>query len=176
MKARVLIDTDIAIGEPNRDIDDALALVMAVNSPDLTIDSITLTYGNDSLENVLNSMGRLEGISSFPPLLSASGAESSQDLGKATAATGLLASQLEKDPATIVAIGPLTNIASLILLRPELTSRVTEVIAVAGRRPGQLFRTGEHPRSHPDLNFERDPEAFAVLLGSQIPVVLAPFE
>ena len=43
--------------------------------------------------------------------------------------------------------------------------------------PGQRFTTGTtNPRGHRDFNFEQDPEAFRVLLGSRVPLTLAPFE
>lgn len=178
-RTRVIIDTDIAAGIPERDIDDALAIIMAANSPELDLAAITLTYGNDSLDNVDTAMNELarhmEKTGRALPAVGR-GAAGSADLGLETAATRLMAETLESEPAIILAIGPLTNIASLIELRPDLQERIEAVVAVAGRKPGQRFRTGAHPRSHPDLNFERHPDAFASLLVSEIPIVLAPFE
>ncbi|MCA9803620.1 MAG: nucleoside hydrolase [Cyanobacteria bacterium HKST-UBA02] len=175
-RTRVIIDTDIAAGIPERDIDDALAIVMAANSPSIDLTAVTLTFGNDSLDNVEAAMKELAGHMEKTLPAAARGAARSANRGRETAATRLMANTLESAPATILAIGPLTNIASLIELRPDLLDRIETVVAVAGRKPGQLFRTGAHPRSHPDLNFERDPDAFAALLASGVPVVLAPFE
>src|SRR5439155_94993 len=60
---------------------------------------------------------------------------------------------------------------------PELASRVTRIIAVAGRRPGQRFTTGtSNLRGHRDFNFELDPRGFQALLDSNVEIVLAPFE
>lgn len=174
-KARVLIDTDISIGVPERDVDDGLALVMAVNSPQLTIDAITLTYGNSTIENVEGAMLELNKHLHWQGLI-ASGAKSSSDLGKPTEATEHIISLLQQDKHTIVALGPLTNIASVLKLCPELSSQVEQVVVVAGRRPGHRFLTGNHPLSHPDLNFEKDPWATEVLLNTNIPLILAPFE
>lgn len=178
-RTRAIIDTDIAAGIPERDIDDALALVMAANSPAIDLAAITLTYGNDSLDNVEAAMkelaGHMEKAGRAIPEVG-KGAAGSADRGLETAATRLMAKTLESGPATILAIGPLTNVASLIEARPDLLDSIEAVVAVAGRKPGQRFRTGAHPRSHPDLNFERDPDAFQTLLTSDIPIVLAPFE
>jgi len=50
--AKVIIDTDCALGKFWRDVDDGLALVMALNSPELKILGITTVYGNASLREV----------------------------------------------------------------------------------------------------------------------------
>ncbi|HOC94214.1 MAG TPA: nucleoside hydrolase, partial [bacterium] len=62
---RVIIDTDPAIGMPLRDIDDALAIVLALNSPELKVEGITITHGNvdqksafKSAELILKKAGR----------------------------------------------------------------------------------------------------------------------
>jgi hypothetical protein len=78
---------------------------------------------------------------------------------------------------TILALGPVTNIATVLRKHPDLGARITRVIAVAGRRPGQRFTTGtSNPNGHRDFNFELDPEGFQVLLDSKVEIVLAPFE
>lgn len=173
---RIIIDTDIALGQRHRDVDDGLAIVMAAGSPDLTIEAITLTYGNDSLDNVKQSMNRLatqmEGFS----IQAVRGAGSASDLGKKSEATEKIIQTLNEDKATIVAIGPLTNIASALMLEPIIAERIEEIVMVAGRQPGQRFLTGNHDKSHPDLNFERDPEALKFLISSKVPITLAPFE
>lgn len=173
---KIIIDTDIALGQRERDVDDGLAIVMASNSPELSIEAITLTYGNDSLENVEKSMTALAKLVDGLPATWSKGARDSGDLGLASEATDRIIATLEKEPATIIAIGPVTNIASAIILRPEIATKIEEIVMVAGRRPGQRFLTGNYNKSHPDLNFERDPEAMKVLLNSRVPLTLAPFE
>ena len=77
----------------------------------------------------------------------------------------------------ILALGPVTNIATVLKKHPDLAPRITRVIAVAGRRPGQRFTTGtSNPNGHRDFNFELDPDGFQVLLDSKVEIVLAPFE
>ena len=60
---------------------------------------------------------------------------------------------------------------------PELAERIHAVVAVAGRYEGQRFTTGTtNGRSHRDFNFEKDSDAFRVLLDAKVELVLAPFE
>lgn len=69
---------------------------------------------------------------------------------------------------TIVAIGPLTNIAMAITKDPDFESRVKQIILMGG-----LFNV---PRYIKDTNFGLDPEAAYIVLTSNIPVVMAPFD
>ena len=105
------------------------------------------------------------------------GAAGSWQLGQATAASRALTAALRKEKLTVLAIGHLTNIATVVKMHPELASRIERVVAVAGRRPEQRFLVGTtNPRSLRDFNFEMDPAAFQIVLDSKVPLVLAPFE
>jgi inosine-uridine nucleoside N-ribohydrolase len=110
------------------------------------------------------------------PLSVHAGAASAGNLHFQTAAVKAMHAAIaaSNETVTVVAVGPLTNVASLLHQNPDVADRITEVIAVAGRRPLQRFTTGS--ASHPDLNFEKDPEAFAAVLGTAVPLTLAPFE
>jgi inosine-uridine nucleoside N-ribohydrolase len=173
----VWIDTDPAIGEPERDVDDGVALVQAFHSPELEIRGVSVVFGNAPLDRGLPIARRL--VSEFGPqgLKVFSGAAQASDLSKETDASRALAAALRAGALTILALGPATNVATALAKHPELASRVTRVIAVAGRRPGQRFTTGSSNKAgHRDFNFELDPRAFQVLLDSQVEIVLAPFE
>lgn len=173
---RTIIDTDVSIGIPDRDVDDGLALVMARNAKQLAISAITLTYGNSTLKNVSDAMGQLNEFLQFPEDGITCGASSAKDIGKRTAAVQSIIAALERHKHTVLALGPLTNIATVLTVRPDLATQIDRVVVVAGRRPGFKFLTGNYPLSHPDLNFEKDPAAFDVLLGSGISLMFAPFE
>lgn len=175
-RKRVVIDTDIAIGIPERDVDDALAIVMALNSPELEVCGITLSFGNDSLENVAQSMSALDAVAGLSKIEVASGAGSAADFGKRTEATFLLEDVAQVGPMTVLCLGPVTNLATFVQTHQELAKQIAEVVIVAGRRPGQRFRTGNYGKSHPDLNFEKDPAALESLLKSGLKLVFAPFE
>jgi inosine-uridine nucleoside N-ribohydrolase len=159
----VWIDTDPAMGEPQRDVDDGMALIQAFRSPELRIRGISVVGGNAPLDRGLPIARRLVEQFAPAPIPVHPGAASAAALGR--------------EPLTVLAIGPVTNVATVVQRHPELAARMTRIIAVAGRRPGQRFTTGAtNSKGHRDFNFELDPGAFRVLLASGVPLVLAPFE
>ena len=88
-----------------------------------------------------------------------------------------LEAALVKRPMTLIALGPLTNIAMLLEKRPDLINRINGIIAVGGQRPGQVFKVGNTPILHfHDLNVRKDVDAFDIVLQSEIPMHLFPFE
>jgi pyrimidine-specific ribonucleoside hydrolase len=173
----VWLDTDPAIGEPERDVDDGFALVQAFRSPELAIRGISVVFGNAPLDQGVPIARRL--ASEFGPagLPVFAGAAGAADRGVETGASRALAGALREERLTILALGPATNVATVLERHPDLASRIVRIVAVAGRRPGQRFTTGTtNAKAHRDFNFELDPEAFRVLLASGVPLVLAPFE
>jgi len=173
----VWIDTDPALGEPERDVDDGFALVQAFHSPELAIRGVSVVFGNAPLDRGLPIAQRLVRELGPAGLEVFAGAAGSNALGVETPASRALAEALRRERLTILALGPATNVATVLSNAPELASRIVRIVAVAGRRPGQRFTTGtSNARGHRDFNFELDPEAFRVLLTSGVPLVLAPFE
>ena len=173
----VWIDTDPAVGEPDRDVDDGLALLQAFRSPELNVRGVSVVFGNAALDRGLPIARRL--VRDFGPagLRVYRGAAKAGDLARETDASRALAAALKAAPLTILALGPMTNVATALTKHPELAARVTRVIAVAGRRPGQRFTTGTaNAQGHRDFNFELDPDAFQRLFDSRVELVLAPFE
>ena len=65
----------------------------------------------------------------------------------------------------------------MLLNHPELADEIDEIVAVAGRRPGQTLRPRRR-RDDPSWTSisSYDPEGLQVLLDSGVPIVLAPFE
>jgi inosine-uridine nucleoside N-ribohydrolase len=105
------------------------------------------------------------------------GAAGAVELGTESEASRALAAALRSAPLTVLALGPATNVATVLKRHPELASRIDRIVAVAGRRPGQRFTTGTtNTNGHRDFNFELDSAAFHVLLESKVPLVLTPFE
>jgi len=173
----VWIDADVAAGVPRRDIDDAVALVQAFGSPELAIRGVSVVFGNTSLELAV-PIAR-EVVSSFGPagLEVHAGAAGPEQRGTPTDGSTALIAALEAEPLTLLVLGPATNVATVLELRPDLAPRIVELVAVAGRRPGQRFTTGTtNPRGHRDFNFEQDAEAFATILAHDVPLTLAPWE
>lgn len=176
-KIDVWIDADPSAGIQYRDVDDGLALIQAFNSPELKIHGISVVFGNTELKAaypIAQKMVKKFATTKIPVY---SGAKNPEELGTETEASKKLAKKLLEKPMVILALGPVTNIATLIQKYPESAKNIKEIIIVAGRRPGQRFQTGtKNIKAHRDFNFERDPKAFQILLNSNIPLVLTPFE
>lgn len=176
-KTRVWLDVDTAIGEPMRDVDDGLALIQAFHSPELEIAGASAVYGNAPLDRALPIAREVAARFGPEGLDVKKGAASAEDLGKPNDATAGMAEALEEGRATILALGPVTNVATLLRLRPDLATQIDAIVVVAGRRPGQRFLASETQEvPHRDFNFELDPEGMRVLLESDVPLVLAPWE
>lgn len=176
-KRAVWIDTDPSVARGEHEIDDGIALLQAFASPELDIRGISIVYGNADLPTA-SRIGK-ELVSLFGPkkMRVFIGAGGPKDLGRETEASRALAKELARGRLTIVALGPATNVATVVKNHPELVKNIEQAIAVAGRRPGQQFIAGPKQKiPFRDLNFELDPEAFRVLLASKVPIVLAPWE
>tara|TARA_B100001123_G_scaffold145154_1_gene168513 strand:+ start:4489 stop:5526 length:1038 start_codon:yes stop_codon:yes gene_type:complete len=173
----VWIDTDPSIRLGGYEVDDGFALIQSFHSPELSIRGVSLVFGNAPLE-VEIPIGR-EIVNKFGPsgLEVTVGAESVDQLGESTEASRALADALRQDRLTILALGPATNIGTVLLQEPELADQIVEVVAVAGRRPGQIFSTGS-TSSLPfcDCNFDKDPRSFQIILDAGVPLTLTPWE
>ena len=183
---RVWVDTDLAIGAPDRrggvaDVDDGFALLHLMRSQDITIQGISTVFGNtfiDDADAIAHEMtGRFGGGKQIPIFKGASEALDLQDIQHNPATQGL-ADHLEENSMVIMAIGTLTNIGKLLLLEPHLAEQIESGVCVAGRRSTEhAFKVGpDHDPPFPDLNFELDVQAFQVLLQHEINLVLLPFE
>ncbi len=176
--ARVVwIDTDLSLGSPLREVDDAYALIVALHSPELSVAGISTTYGNAPLagttgrtRTLLNQLGLA--IPIFP------GATGPGDFDRRSAASEALAVALRKNRRLVyVALGPLTDLAAFLALHPEQAGRLEQIVMVAGKSPGATLGFGpqETFRIH-DANFVKDPAAVRAVLRSPIPILIAPIE
>lgn len=185
IKKHVWIDTDLAAGmkrvsgEGYSDVDDAYAILQLIKAENVEIKGISAVFGNTSLENAFplcQKMNAEFAEGKIPVHKGAAEAIDPKNVGTNDAVEAL-AKALKKQQLIILAIGPATNIALLLLLYPELKSQIEEVILVAGRRKAiDYFEIGTKGTNAQDLNFDLDPDAFRVLFESQVKVVLCPFE
>lgn len=176
-KIPVWIDTDPSLELGGHEVDDGFALIQAFHSPELEIRGVSIVFGNAPLSRAW-PVGK-EIVEKFGPkgLRAYKGAAGNDEFGKPTDASDALTKALQEGPLDILAIGPVTNVATVLKLHPELTKNVDQIIAVAGRRPGQRFLSGPKQKSgFRDFNFEMDPIAFQYLLDAKVPIVLAPWE
>ena len=176
---KIWIDTDISMGKLGRDVDDGIALMMALRSEAVSIRGVSLVFGNSSdMDYSYTVTQRLLHWyqQDDEPVPVYRGAGSSQELSKCNAAVEALAQALRAEKLTIVALGPATNVATLLMLYPELTSQIEQIILCAGRTPGQHFRPGNKNITLCDCNFEKDTKAFQVILSAKVKVILSGYE
>lgn len=170
------IDTDAACGHSARtDPDDCLAIALLAHARDFRIVGISVMAGNAPLDVVERTTRELAGHLS---------GELGRTLPVHRGHLGLAAA-LEEGPLTVVALGPLTNLAAVLEARPDLSARVTSVVAVMGRRPGHIFHPSEgagggvffgHGPVFRDFNYEMDPRATERIVQMKLPLTLVPYD
>jgi purine nucleosidase len=191
MSKRILIDTDPGI-------DDSLAILLALASPEVQVEGITTIHGNCSVDQAtINALSILDlanakGImvaKGFPiPLVQPSllAAETHGDSGLGYAklpeprgrpevqhGSDFLIEKIMSNPGeiTLVAIGPLTNVAFAIRKEPRIVEAVKEVIVMGGtiRYPGNASPLAEY-------NVFVDPHAAHMVYHSGMPITLVPLD
>lgn len=191
MSKRILIDTDPGI-------DDSLAILLALASPQIKVEGITTIHGNCSVNQAtINALSILElsnvkGITvakGFPiPLAQPSllAAETHGDAGLGYAklpeprgrpelrhASDFLIEKIMSNPGelTLVAIGPLTNVAFAIRREPRIVDAVKEVIIMGGTigYPGNASPLAEY-------NAFVDPHAAHMVYHSGMRITLVPLD
>jgi len=186
---RFIIDTDTAS-------DDAVALVMALTYPDVTIEAITVVCGNMPLEQgIQNALYTVElcgkQVPVYPgavapllrPLEAAHdyhGQDGLGDIGLPLSgrvpaerhAVDVLRETIRRYPSeiTLVALGPLTNLALALTLEPELASLVRECIVMGGSL------SGGNVTPVAEYNAWVDPEAAKIVFASGIPIKLVDWQ
>ncbi|PKA97258.1 pyrimidine-specific ribonucleoside hydrolase [Flavobacteriaceae bacterium MAR_2009_75] len=184
-KKHVWIDTDLAVGmerygrEGFSDVDDGYALLQLFKADNIKITGISAVFGNTRIDDAYRLSKKMasEYAPYEIPVFKGAGEKINLDKVETNEAVEAMAAALKKQPQSIMAIGPATNVGILLLLHPELKSQIKEVILVAGRRtPTSYFEIGNPVRHAPDLNFDLDNDAFRILLENEIKVVLCPFE
>lgn len=174
-KRRIIIDTDIG-----DDIDDALAIAFALESPELDVIGITTVFRNVTARaklavNLLKRAGRSDipvfaGIGSpiinkvdvneIPNQYSEETEGHVEGFG-ANAIDFIVDTIMKSDgEITLVPIGPLTNIAIAILKEPGLKTKVKEIVMMGGCFYSHLS----------EWNIKCDPEAARVVFESGIPI------
>jgi inosine-uridine nucleoside N-ribohydrolase len=150
MPKPVIIDCD-----PGHD--DAMALMLAVASPELDVVAVTTVAGNQTLDKVTANAIRVLDVVGAHDIPVAAGADrglihtahAASDVHGETGLDGpdlpppsrdpeaqhaveLLADKLREQPLTLIPIGPLTNIALLLATHPELQDRIERIVIMGG--------------------------------------------
>lgn len=175
-----LLDTDIG-----DDIDDALALALALRSPEIDLLGVTTVFGDTQLrarlaKRVLRVFGREEVpvAAGMPMPLQLrhrpSGAPQAAILDphehyelSALRGPEFIVEQALAHPGrlTLICIGPLTNIAAALKLEPRLFLLIRRVVMMGG--------TSSIP--FPEWNMRSDALAAQIVLAAGIPVTLIGF-
>ncbi len=171
---RVWVDTDLKSGKLAGDMDDALALVLLLRDSSVHIEGISVVHGVRHARKVTARLLHWYAPGRSIPLHA--GADSQQELGQRTDAVNAMIRALEKGPMQVLALGPATNIATVLQLRPDLLSRIQKVAFCAGRRPGMRFAPLGGKVSFSDYNFEHDSVAGRILLQSGVPLLMAGYD
>jgi inosine-uridine nucleoside N-ribohydrolase len=173
-KQRVWIDTDILMGKFAQDVDDGLAIILALSDTNIQIVGISLVgnvdYGEIVTRKLLDRCAPERNI----PLVK--GAKDSTYLLSETAALTAMSQALQKGPLTIMALGPMTNIGSLLEMHRELHANVKQITFCGGRRPLQSFSIEGGKSKFSDYNFDHDPKAMGLVLKANVPLLLSGFD
>jgi len=175
----VWIDTDVSIGSPFREVDDAYALVLALHSPEIRIAGVSTSYGNAPLghtKRVAREMIRQFGAAAnMRPEKVFTGAVSAADLGRRSPASEALATTLDRESVTYIALGPLTNLATFLRLHPKSARKIKRVIFLGGQAQGTTLTFGPRRSFHiHDANVFKDPAAAESVVRSTVPLTLIP--
>lgn len=171
---RVWVDTDMASGRFMGDMDDALALVMLLRDTSVHVEGVSVVHGVRHARRVTAKL--LQWYAPGREVAVHTGADSHKELGKRTDAVNAMVRALEKGPMLILALGPATNIATVLRQRPDLASRVRQVAFCAGRRPGMALAPEGGRVRFSDYNFEHDSVAARMLVESGVPLLLAGYD
>jgi pyrimidine-specific ribonucleoside hydrolase len=184
MPKPVIIDCD-----PGHD--DAMALMLAVASPEIDLVAVTTVAGNQTLDKVTANAIRVLDVVEAHDIPVAAGADRAlihpaQAAGDVHGETGLdgpdlpppsrapedfhavelLARELRRQPLTLIPIGPLTNIALLLAIHPELHGQIERIVIMGGAIGiGNVTPSAE-------FNIWVDPEAAYRVFSSGIDVTM----
>ena len=171
---RVWVDTDIMIGKFKHDVDDGLALLMLLADTGIRIEGMSFVHGVDYAQKVTEKMLGWHAPDRDIPLFK--GADKENEFGLKTPAVEAIIAALEKGPMTILALGPMTNVATVIHTRPDLLPNILSVVFCAGRVPGMTFSPGSGKIRFSDYNFDLDPASGQAVLNSGVPMLLAGYD
>ncbi len=188
---RVILDTDPGI-------DDALAILLLAASPEITLEAITVTHGNTTVDKCAKNALQIAELcnlinvpiargASEPLVKSLSVAEETHGDGglgyailpepalklSTLPAVELIINLVHKFPGeiTLLCIGPMTNLALAILRDPSIVPLIKNVVSMGGtiHAPGNATPSSEY-------NVFCDPHAFDVVIRAGLKFTLVPLD
>jgi inosine-uridine nucleoside N-ribohydrolase len=185
---RVIIDTDPGV-------DDSMAILLAFNSPELQIEGLTTIFGNTGTAVTTQNALRLVELAGRPDVPVAAGADKPllrpfdgggwmvhgrNGLGEvpfpaprgtpiARRGAQFIVDTVLANPGeiTLLAVGPLTNLAIALALEPRIAGLVNRVVIMGGSAtvPGNVSAVAE-------ANIHNDPEAAHLVFNAGWPLVM----
>jgi purine nucleosidase len=176
--------------------DDAVALWLALASPELDVRLVTVAGGNTGLENTTRNARAIVGLAgrAVPVVAGAAGAllapfraepavHGEDGLGGVVLpegpplAPGIAADAIRDllraappGSVTLIGLGPVTNLALALAAEPSLADRVAEIVLMGGAwGEGNITPAAE-------FNTWNDAEALAILLGTGVKLTLATLD
>jgi purine nucleosidase len=192
MARKIIIDTD-----PGQD--DAVAILLALASPELEVVGITAVAGNVPLHLTEKNARKICELAGRPDTKVYAGAVRPLVRPLVTAEyvhgkTGLDGPELPEptmslqrqhgvdfiietilsnpdDAITLCPLGPLTNVALALIRAPEIATKIHEIVLMGGG-----FFEGGNVTPAAEFNIYVDPHAAEVVLKSGIPIVMMPLD
>jgi purine nucleosidase len=192
MAEKIIIDTD-----PGQD--DALAILLALASPEIEVLGIVAAAGNVALSLTSKNIRKICELAGRPDIKVFAGCDRPMTGPLVTAehvhgATGMdgadlpepsmplqeqhgvdfIIDTLKNEPAgtvTVCTLGPLTNLGKALTKAPEIAGRIKQLVLMGGG----LFEAGNITPAA-EFNIYVDPPAAAVVFGSGVPIVMMPLD
>jgi len=191
-RQKIIIDTD-----PGQD--DAVAILLALASPELEVLGITAVAGNVPLEWTQKNARKVCELAGRPDIRVFAGAAQPLQRALVTAEyihgnTGLdgpvlpepkmalqtphavdfLVEEIKRQPpgsVTLCTLGALTNVALALQRAPEIAPRIQQIVLMGGG-----YSEGGNITPAAEFNMYVDPHAAAVVFASGIPLVVLPLD
>ncbi len=181
-KVPILLDTDIG-----SDIDDAFALALILESPELDLVGVTTVSGDTQARarlaaKMLWEAGRRDvpvaaGEPGRPlPIAQTRWAQgfTSPQLRRERAAD-FMSVEIDRRPGelTLVAIGPLTNLAALLNQNSTIGAKVKQIVLMGG---SIAHGYDQDPKPTAEYNIASDPVSAQAVFSSAVPILMVPLD
>ncbi|CAM5472194.1 inosine-uridine nucleoside N-ribohydrolase [Aquamicrobium terrae] len=191
-KRKIIIDTD-----PGQD--DAVAILLALGSPELEVLGITAVAGNVPLNLTEKNARKICELAGRPDVKVFAGAvrplvrplvtaehvhgrtgldgpvlpEPTMKLQEQHGVDFIVETLMREAPGsvTICPLGPLTNVALALIREPRIATRIREIVLMGGG-----FFEGGNVTPTAEFNIYVDPHAAEVVLRSGVPIVMMPLD